>query len=80
MERHNCKQQHDLLLYSRRTSACFALHVSQYGRDRSIFHVSICCISYLLIEVHLGLIHLFVYIVNSTNRIGGLIVNLQTSS
>jgi hypothetical protein len=27
MERHNCKQQHDLLLYSRRTNACFALHV-----------------------------------------------------
>jgi hypothetical protein len=27
MERHNCKQQHDLLLYSRRTNVCFALHV-----------------------------------------------------
>jgi hypothetical protein len=44
------------------------------------FYGSVCCISYLLIQVPLGLIHLFFYIVNSTNRIGGLIVNLQTSS
>jgi hypothetical protein len=44
------------------------------------FHVSVCCISYLLSQVPLGLIHLFFYIVNSRNKIGGLIVNLQTSS
>jgi hypothetical protein len=49
-------------------NVCFALHVS------------VCCISYLLIEVPLDLIYLFVYIVNSTNRIRGLIVNQQTSS
>jgi hypothetical protein len=58
----------------------FVLHVYQYGRDGSIFHVSVCCICYLLIQVPLGLFHLFVYIVNLTNRIGGLIINLQTSS
>jgi hypothetical protein len=45
-----------------------------------LIHVSVCCISYLLIQLPLGLIHLFVYIVNSTNIIGGLIVNQQTSS
>jgi hypothetical protein len=60
MERHNCKQQHDLLFYSRRTNAC--------------------CISYLLIQAHLCLIYLFIYlffyIVNLTNKIGGLIVNI----
>jgi hypothetical protein len=80
MEMHNYKQQHDLLLYSRRINIYFTLHVSQYGKDGSIFHVCVCCIYYLLIQVPLDLIHLFVYIVNSTNRIGGLIVNLQASS
>jgi hypothetical protein len=58
---------------------CFALHVQQYGRDGSVFHVSVCCISYLS-QVPLGFIHLIFDIVNLANRIGGLIVNLQTSS
>jgi hypothetical protein len=44
------------------------------------FYVSIHCISYLLSEVPLGLIHLFIYMVNLTNKIEALIVNLQTSS
>jgi hypothetical protein len=34
----------------------------------------------LLSQVPLGLIHLFFYIVNLINKIGGLIVNLQKSS
>jgi hypothetical protein len=45
-----------------------------------VFHVSVYCIFYLFSQVPLGLIHLFFYIVNSTNRIGGLIIKLQTSS
>jgi hypothetical protein len=27
IEGHNCKQQHDILLYSRRTNVCFDVHV-----------------------------------------------------
>jgi hypothetical protein len=44
------------------------------------FHVSISCISYLLIQVPLGLSHLFVYIVNSTNRIDWFQIYVQSSS
>jgi hypothetical protein len=44
--------------------------------------ISCKCLLYFLLfcQVPLHLIHLFFYIVISTNRIGGLIINLQTSS